>query len=166
MADLERTYNIPLRSEWLKVPRYKRAKKAIVGLKTFVMKHMKTKTVSVGKFANEAIWARGMKSPPHHLKVTILKKDDVAYVELFGKPIVTEKKVEKKSLAEKLGMKKKADVQEAEVVEEKEAKAEKNEVKAEAETTNADKEASDKKEAKSKKAKKAKEDKVVEAKAE
>jgi ribosomal protein L31E len=36
---LERTYNVPLRREYLKVPRYRRAKKAVTALKEFVSKH-------------------------------------------------------------------------------------------------------------------------------
>ncbi len=144
---IERTYNVPLRHEWLKVPRYKRAKKAIVGLKKFLVKHMKSENVSIGKYANEAIWGRGMKSPPHHLKVTVIKQDGKVYAELFGKPIQMEKKEQKKTLAEKLGMKQKGsdDVQEAVVVEESATKATKEE----------------KKESKPKKEKKAKE--VVDA---
>ena len=35
MADLERTYTIPLRREWLRVPRYKRAKRAIHAVQNF-----------------------------------------------------------------------------------------------------------------------------------
>ncbi|MBS3136924.1 60S ribosomal protein L31 [Candidatus Woesearchaeota archaeon] len=123
MADtttkVERTYNVPLRVEWLKAPKYRRAKKALIGLRQFISKHMKSDDVSIGQYANEAIWAKGIQSPPHHLKVSVLKQaDGKVYVELFGKPIVTEKKEEKKSLAEKLGMKKKkggADVKDAEI---------------------------------------------------
>ena len=40
---LERTYNVPLRKEWLKVPKYKRAKKAVTALRQFLVKHMNPK---------------------------------------------------------------------------------------------------------------------------
>ncbi|MBI5393612.1 60S ribosomal protein L31 [Candidatus Woesearchaeota archaeon] len=166
MADtatkVERTYNVPLRVEWLKAPRYRRAKKALIGLRQFIAKHMKSDDVSIGQYANEAIWANGIQCPPHHLKVSVLKQaDGKVYVELFGKPIVTEKKEDKKkSLAEKLGMKKKNgkdDVKDAEVVSEiKNEEKEAVEVKAEEKTETTEEEA------KPKKAKKAKEE-IVEA---
>ena len=37
---IERTYNVPLRREWLKSPKYKRSKKAITGLRIFLIRHM------------------------------------------------------------------------------------------------------------------------------
>ena len=37
----EREYIVPLRREWLKVPTYKRANKAVKALKQFIAKHMK-----------------------------------------------------------------------------------------------------------------------------
>ena len=46
---LERTYNVPLRREWLKAPKYKRSKKAIAALKQFVAKHMKAAEDEEGK---------------------------------------------------------------------------------------------------------------------
>ena len=46
---LERTYNVPLRKEFLKVPKYKRAKKAVKALKQFLAKHMKSDNVKIGK---------------------------------------------------------------------------------------------------------------------
>ena len=41
MAKIERTYNIPLRKEWLKKPKYKRAKKAVTALKEFLSRVMR-----------------------------------------------------------------------------------------------------------------------------
>ena len=38
---LEREYVVPLRREWLKVQKYKRANKAIKALKVFIARHMK-----------------------------------------------------------------------------------------------------------------------------
>ena len=48
---LERLYNVPLRKEFLKVPKYKRSKKAVTALKQFLSKHMKSDKVKVGKYA-------------------------------------------------------------------------------------------------------------------
>ena len=93
---LERVYNVPLRRRWVNVPKYKRAKKAVIALREFLMKHMKGKEVKLGKYVNEHLWKNGMKSPPHHVKV-VVKKDDkgVVFAELEGAP-VEEKKEEKK----------------------------------------------------------------------
>lgn len=82
---LERSYNVPLRKEWLKSPKHKRAQKAISALKKFLLKHMKGTEVKLGKKVNEEIWKHGMKNPPHHIKVTATKDDKgVVKAELFG----------------------------------------------------------------------------------
>ena len=60
----ERTYTIPLRKEWLKSPKYRRAKKAISAVKQFLIKHMKSEDVRLGKYINEEIWKHGIKNPP------------------------------------------------------------------------------------------------------
>ncbi len=72
----ERKYTIPLRQEWLKVPIYKRTKKAIRAIKEFSQKHMKTEEVKIGKHLNQLIWERGMKKPPHKVEVIIKKFED------------------------------------------------------------------------------------------
>ena len=38
---LERTYNVPLRKEYLKAPNWKRTQKAVKVLKEFITQHMK-----------------------------------------------------------------------------------------------------------------------------
>lgn len=96
---LERVYNIPLRREWLKVPRYKRAKKAVTALRQFLAKHMKAdiKNIKIEKYVNLKIWEHGMKNPPHHIKV-VAKKDDAGIVkaELEGAPVEEKKELPKK----------------------------------------------------------------------
>lgn len=93
---LEREYNVPLRREFLKVQNNRRAKKAIMALKQFISKHMKTENVLVADFLNKEIWARGIRNPPHHVRVKALKYED-------GKVLVTsvnapvEKKEDKKA---------------------------------------------------------------------
>lgn len=95
MAVLERTYNVPLRKEWLKVSLYRRAKKASTALRDFLMQHMKSEHVLIGKHLNEAIWVHGIKNPPHHIKVTCVKGDDgIVHAELFGAKL--EQKLDKK----------------------------------------------------------------------
>jgi len=91
---LERTYNVPLRREFIKVPRYKKAAKAVRGLRAFLIKHMKPGTdekgkimLKLGKYLNEDIWKHGIKNPPHHIQVDA-KKDEKGLVtaELTGAP--------------------------------------------------------------------------------
>lgn len=90
---LERTYNIPLRKEWLRAPKYRRAKRAVAGVRTFLAKHMKSAEIKIGPYLNEAIWARGIKNPPHHVEVKAVKDDKgVVMAELVGAPV--EKPVE------------------------------------------------------------------------
>ena len=90
------------------VPKYKRAKKAITTLRVFMIKHMKAIKdekgriqLKVGKYLNEEIWKRGMRNPPHHVKVDA-KKDDkgLVTVELVGAPKEEEKKPKKKETKE------------------------------------------------------------------
>ncbi len=99
---LERTYNVPLRKEYLKAPRYLRAKKAVKALKEFLIKHMKSDNVRLEKEVNELVWKKGIKNPPHHVKV-VARKDErgVVSVELFGakkkEAKVKEKKIKKEA---------------------------------------------------------------------
>jgi large subunit ribosomal protein L31e len=108
MALTERTYTIPLRREWLKTPKYKRAKKAVNAVREFAVKHMKSDNVLIGPKLNLKIWEHGMKNPPHSVKVTCVKddKEDTVRVELFGfkfeKKEAKEKKAKPKGIAGKL----------------------------------------------------------------
>ncbi|MBU4503027.1 MAG: 60S ribosomal protein L31, partial [Nanoarchaeota archaeon] len=96
--DKERTYNIPLRKEWLKVPIYKRTSKAIRAIREFMKKHMKTEDIKLGKYLNLEVWKHGYKNPPHKISVTAkwIEEKDKKYVqvEIVGAP--EEKKEEKK----------------------------------------------------------------------
>jgi len=144
MAKLERTYNVPLRRGVQKAPRYKRAKKAVTILKKFLMQHMKCQLeqLKIGKMLNLKLWEHGVKNPPHHVKVTVIKDDEgVVKAELFGfkyiEPVKEEKKEEKK---EKPAEEKKAEAEKTEVKhetkkeekKEKSAQEKKTEVKQEA----------------------------------
>jgi len=86
-TELERIYVIPLLKEWSKVPRYKRAKKAIRAIREFIVRHMKIRDrdlnkVRINKYVNEEIWFRGIKKPPHKIKVKAIKEGDIVRVEL------------------------------------------------------------------------------------
>ncbi len=101
---LERTYNVPLRREYLKVPRYKRAKKAVSALRQFLARHMKTdiSKVKIMNSANLELWKHGIKNPPHHLKVSVSKDSDGAVkAELFGVKKEGEKREKKAVKREK-----------------------------------------------------------------
>ena len=111
MADLERQYNVPLRKGFRRTPKYKKAKKAVATLKLFLNKHMKSDKVLIGKNLNEKIWERGIKNPPHHIKVTAIKDGEgVVKAELEGFKYEVPKPKEEKSegLISKLKGKKEA----------------------------------------------------------
>ncbi len=113
MAKLERTYNIPLRRKFQRAPKYRRAKRAVTEVKNFLSKHMKSNDIKVGEQLNKHIWERGIKNPPHHVKVTAIKDDEgIVKVEMFGKKYEEKKKQEKvektklQETLEKAGLKK------------------------------------------------------------
>ena len=93
---MERIYNIPLRKEFSKAPRYKKSGKSIRAIKEFIIKHMKTEEVKIGKYLNELIWKNGPKNPPHKVSVKAIKEDNITKVELIDAP-VEEKTEEKKA---------------------------------------------------------------------
>jgi ribosomal protein L31E len=89
MAALERTYTIPLRREWLKTVKYKRAKKAVRAIREFLMRHMKAaeENIRLGKHLNLELWKHSIKNPPARVKVNVTKDDKgVVVAELFGAP--------------------------------------------------------------------------------
>ena len=89
---LEREYIVPLRKEWLKVPKYKRANKAVKALKQFIARHMKIydrdlEKIKIDIILNNEIRFRGMKKPPARIKVKAKKYDnDIVRVELIDIP--------------------------------------------------------------------------------
>jgi len=114
MTDLERKYIIPLRKEWLKVPRYKRSKKSIIAIREFCKKHMKSDDVKIGKNLNLLVWSRGMKNPPHKVEVDCLRKtnEKICHVELTGYDLVA--KVKKEDKKEKVKKKSKEELEKKE----------------------------------------------------
>lgn len=105
---IEREYIVPLRKGWLKVPKYKRANKAVKTLKEFIARHMKVydrdlRKVKIGVILNNEIRFRGMKKPLNKVKVMAKKFDnDIVKVELIEIPnhIKFAKLREEKKLAE------------------------------------------------------------------
>lgn len=82
----EKVYTVPLRREWLKVPRWRRSKRAVTTLRNFLIRHTKAKDVKLGKWLNEAIWKSGGRSPPPRITVKITKDKDIARAELAELP--------------------------------------------------------------------------------
>lgn len=115
MAVIERTYTIPLRKEWMKAPKYKRAKKAVTGVRNFLERHMKAdeNNIRLGKYLNEELWKHGIKNPPPRIRINV-RKDDKGLVtaELAGAPVEKKESKEKKKPAKKQE-KKEAELQEA-----------------------------------------------------
>lgn len=111
---LERTYVIPLRKEWSKTARYKRANRAIKEIKKFLVKHMKVydrdlENIKLDKYVNEFIWLRSIKNPPAKINVKAwkLKEGDkeIVRVELVELP---EKLRYRKQKADNIGKKSEA----------------------------------------------------------
>ncbi len=81
-----RTYTIPLRKEFLKTARWRRAEKAVNTVRSFVVQHAKAEDVKVGRWLNEAIWKRGAKNPPSRVRVDVKKEENYVLVELSELP--------------------------------------------------------------------------------
>lgn len=107
MAETQRTITINLRKDFIKVPKHRRAKRAITNIKNHIMKHMKVEEVKLGKMLNEKIWGHGIQNPPGKITVKAIKEDKTARVELEGfeykiEKVQTEKSDKPKSLKDKL----------------------------------------------------------------
>jgi large subunit ribosomal protein L31e len=88
---MEREYIIPLREKVRVVPRYKKTNKAVKTVKEFLVRHMKIrdrdlKKIKIDKYLNEALWFRGIRHPPHKIKVKAIKEGDIVRVELADMP--------------------------------------------------------------------------------
>lgn len=106
----ERIYTVPLRKEWIKTSRVKRAKRAVNVLRSFISRHMHSEDIRISPEVNDVIWSRGAKKPPAKIKVKVTK-DDKGLVEVMlpetEKPKV-EKKVKKEKPEEKPAVNKKS----------------------------------------------------------
>jgi len=136
---LEREYVIPLRKEWLKVPEYKRANKAVKALKEFLVRHMKIYDRDLNKIKiditlNNEIRFRGMRNPPAKIKIKAKKyNNDIVRVELAEVPQVVRYRLERESRVKEVVKKAREEkkkegieekVEEGKKAEEKEEKAE------------------------------------------
>ncbi len=120
---MEREYNVPLRKGFMKAPRWKRTQKASKTLRNFLIKHMKSTDVKIGKYLNEELWKHGIRNPPHHLKVIATKDDKgVVRAELAGAPAEKEEKTKEKKAKKSKEAKVKAGKETKEVAKENEKK--------------------------------------------
>ncbi len=123
----EKEYIIPLREKCRVVPRYKKTNKAVKSVKEFLARHMKVRDRDLDKirldsYLNEFLWARGIKNPPHKVKVKVYKEGELIRVELAELP---------KKLADKKARKDKIENAALEIVKKKKAEAKKAEKPAE-----------------------------------
>jgi large subunit ribosomal protein L31e len=110
-----KTYTIPLRREFQKTSRNRKANKAITGICEFVVRHTKVapQNVLIGEELNEYIWSRGMSNPPAKVQVEItkdvVKKDTAEYTEAYVNLVGIKRKkieaVQKKGVLQKQTLK-------------------------------------------------------------
>ncbi len=93
-----RTYTVPLRREYLKTPKWRRAEKAVSTLRSFVERHSKTEEIKIGRWVNESIWKRGAKNPPSRVRVDVKRVANSVIVELSELP----RKAKTKEIPEKV----------------------------------------------------------------
>lgn len=87
IKNIEKEYTIPLREKCRSAVRYKKTPKAVKSIKEFLARHMKVydrdlNKIKIDKYLNEYLWFRGIKNPPHKVKVKVTKKGDIVQVEL------------------------------------------------------------------------------------
>jgi len=150
---LEREYIIPLRREWLKVPEYKRANKAVKAIKQFMVRHMKVydrdlRKIKVDILLNNEIRFRGMRKPPAKIKVKAKKFDnDIVNVELAEIPKIIQYKLDREKRIKEKGEKEKSEEKKRAEEMRKAAEAAKAETKEEKVETEKVEERKEKKEA-------------------
>lgn len=77
----ERIYTIPLR-DVKRVPRWKRAKKAVSSIKEYLIRHTKSENILLDKSINEKVWERGAEKPPSKIRVRVFDEEGVTRAEL------------------------------------------------------------------------------------
>ena len=101
----EKIFTIPLRDVFAK-SRVRRAEDASKLVRKFLVRHMNSENVKIGKSINENIWERGMQKPPRKIRIHAIKEEDVVYSEILGVEIKTPSKEELKKKEEKKKQKK------------------------------------------------------------
>jgi large subunit ribosomal protein L31e len=73
--EAERVYTINLGKVWLS-PNNQRAKRAINMIREFATHHMKTEQIKIDQDLSQAVWKRGIRSPPRKIRVKMAKTDE------------------------------------------------------------------------------------------
>jgi large subunit ribosomal protein L31e len=132
--ELEREYIIPLSRQVMKVPIYRRAKKAVKTIKEFLAKHMKTENrditkVKLNKYLNQEVWFRGIKHPPRKIRVKVKKINGIVFAELADIPDKVKWQIEREKKQKEKTEKKEEKGQVAEEKKEEKTEEEKKEEK-------------------------------------
>lgn len=98
----ERILNVPLRREWLKVPRNERGKRAMNALREFVSRHTKSYDIRISQKVNESVWIRGIQKPPHSIRVKLRTDSDGVVHVMLPEEIARKPGKEKKGRLEKM----------------------------------------------------------------
>lgn len=95
MAEDEKVFTIPF-IKTKRVPRTKRAKRAITEIKEYISRHMKVEKdkVWIDTLLNEKIWERGIQKPPKKLRVKAVKFEELVEVSLVEEEEERKKKGE------------------------------------------------------------------------
>lgn len=100
---IEKEYIIPLREKGRSAVSYKKTPKAVKTVKEFLARHMKIydrdlNKVKIDRYLNEYLWFRGIKNPPHKIKVKVSREGKIVHVGLsqFPKNIKFKKEREEK----------------------------------------------------------------------
>jgi len=130
---VEREYVIPLRDKCRPAPRYRKTSKAVKTVKEFLARHMRVpdrdlNKIKLNKYVNEFLWARGIRSPPHKIKVKVVRDGENILVDLVEMPkklgFKRAREERKEKAASEIGKKKKAEIDAAKKAEEETEKAE------------------------------------------
>jgi len=121
---VEQLMTLNLRRGFINVPTWRKSKRAAEEVRTQIMHYAKVNEVVISKWVNEAIWARGARSPPPKikLKLDVDKEKKIAKVELFELPLAAKRLVEKQKQLE-AAAKKKEEVKKAKETKEEKAEA-------------------------------------------
>jgi len=73
----EQVYTIPLRAAKA-VPRWKRANRAMILIKKYLIRHMKTEPsqIKIDRTINEKVWEKGSEKPPLSIRIRAAKFED------------------------------------------------------------------------------------------
>jgi large subunit ribosomal protein L31e len=73
----EQIYTIPLRMA-RKVPTWKRANRAVIEVRDFLVRHLKVESVQIklDRSINERLWEKGCEKPPLSIRVRAVKFAD------------------------------------------------------------------------------------------